>query len=74
MPTEKQLADFGRKMLELTKECIRHGAFECDAEAMANEAVECGLIEWVAFDPDLHGGCVECQEELEPGDMIYWGL
>ena len=63
------LNEYGEKMLEVTKENIREGCFDADAEHMADVAVQLGLIQFVPYDPDKHG-CVDC----EPGDKIYyWG-
>lgn len=69
---EKAFTDFGRKMLEEIKDCIRNGYLEANAEDLADIAVKCGLISYVAYDPDKHGGCIEHEEELVVGDMIYW--
>lgn len=65
---EHKLAEFGRRMLEATKECIREGWFEYNAESMADEAVKLGLIDQVIYDPDTHVGV----QDAEPGDRIYW--
>lgn len=60
---------FGQIMLEATKEAIREGAFEMDAEQAANDAVNVGLIQYVPYDPEKHG-----EVEAEVGDNIYyWG-
>ena len=68
----KPLAKFGQHCLGEIKECISEGASELDAEALADKAVECGLFQWVAFDPAKHSIVSDC--EAEPGDMIYyWG-
>ena len=64
-----KLEQFGREMLAMTKECIKEGWFECDAEIMADRAVECGLIQKVKYDPDKHAGV---SAEHEPGDVIYY--
>ena len=54
-------------MLEETKECIRVGGFDCDAQHMAEAAVELGLMQFTPYDPEVHG-----EVEAELGDKIYW--
>jgi hypothetical protein len=71
--TEQNLAAFGAMMLEEVKEAIREGGVEMDAMVIADKAVECGLMEYVAYDPAKHVGVCE-KGEYEDGDMIYyWG-
>lgn len=67
-------AEYGRRILEEhTKECIRWGTFDADAEGMADLAVECGLMEYVPYDPDVHTEFIG-DGEFDQGDMIYyWG-
>lgn len=59
---------FAEFALEAVKEAIREGCFDIDAETLADEAVECGLIEKVPYDPEKHG----YDGDLDPGDLIYY--
>lgn len=67
----QRLAEFGKVMLAEVKECIVECGFWMYSETVADKAVEYGLMQYVAYDPDKHGAL---DAEYEPGDMIYyWG-
>ena len=65
-------ARFGRVVFALMREAITDGFLDVSSETLADKAVEAGIIQRVAYDPEVHGGRVGAEEELEPGDMIYW--
>ena len=71
--SEKNIEQFGRAVLAELKDAIASGAYHMDAGKLADMAVECGLMQYVAFDPTKHE--IEGNEcAVEVGDMIYyWG-
>lgn len=71
MITQQKIYEFGKKALEQLKENISDDMFERDIE-YADIAVEHELIEYVAYDPEIH---IDVDiDGIEKGDMIYyWG-
>jgi anti-sigma28 factor (negative regulator of flagellin synthesis) len=65
------LAQFGQQALESVKEAITEGHFHCDAEALADMAVDAGLIVCEPYDPERHKLAFG-DDQYEPGDMIYY--
>lgn len=64
------LAELGKEALETVLECLTDGGREVDMEPLADKAVDCGLMQYVPYDPAIHGELENC--DPEPGEMIYW--
>lgn len=64
------LAELGKEALETILECLTDGGCEVDMEPLADKAVDCGLMQYVPYDPAIHGELENC--DPEPGEMIYW--
>ena len=70
---EERYAEFGRRAFAIVKQSIQECSFDCDAEELADIAVQCGLMIHVPFDPAKHDKEF-FGHEYEVGDMIYyWG-
>ena len=65
----KSLAEFGDRVLGKVKECVAHDGFEIEACEIADMAVAAGLMQFVPYDPKVHG---DAGIEGELGDNIYW--
>lgn len=65
MPTEKQYADFGRRVMDDYLEWWS----DIDSSNLQDFAIEAGLLVEAKYDPSIHGE--EMEGEPEPGDTIY---
>lgn len=63
------LVEFGEKVLEEVKECVANGGYELEAHVLADIAVGVGLMQFIPYDPKVHG---DAGIGGDIGDKIYW--